>query len=323
MKQRINNDNGHYIEPQIANQEYSESMYNQWKQQENSYGLITADQYQQQPFKLHDIPGDDRLQSYQYYLEQQRQPNKDQQRYISTEDIDGAKPKRLTQVRGKKKANFFEDQQLNDYHHKQKYQLLDNNLKIEEQNGGIDSISQQSKQPYYGNTRSGAQAYQSQSVGQSQYGLLNNKSKTSLTREHQVPKYEEIGNFDRLYNKRIDWKPILIKERIDERQKLDSRLQQEDQFQYNNSNSLMQSQMQRQNSSQGTASLRSTLGKTGAQMMNNDNSINLGGLRVGNNRKNDSQVNNCISLGQSAPMKSELSSNSYGKYMHIKPKVPF
>lgn len=37
-----------------------------------------------------------------------------------------------------------------------------------------------------------------------------------------APKFEEINNFDRLYNKRIDWRSILIKERIEEKKKLEN-----------------------------------------------------------------------------------------------------
>ena len=61
-------------------------------------------------------------------MDNQRQPIKDQNRYMSNHDIDGAQPKQLKFTKGKKQANFFDDKQLNDYYHKQKHQLGENNI---------------------------------------------------------------------------------------------------------------------------------------------------------------------------------------------------
>ena len=48
---------------------------------------------------------------------------------MSVDDIEGAQPKRVNYIKGKKRANFFDNQQLNEQYNKQKYQLVPNNLK--------------------------------------------------------------------------------------------------------------------------------------------------------------------------------------------------
>ncbi|CDW72331.1 UNKNOWN [Stylonychia lemnae] len=274
--------------PGNSQHQQDSEMYQQWRQSNQPMGQSNG-MSGKSSVALHSMPGDDRHLRYQEYLEQQKQPNKDQNRYIAPDDIEGAQPKKLNQVRGKKKANFFDDKKLNQYYHDQKYQLVDNNLKQQapETQGYFGNTTSQSN---YNTTNQLYQSRQGQLSQQQSYSNNNTGARNSVDKSKPV-KFDDINNFDRLYNKRIDWKPILIQEKQDEKKQLLERVLGE-------------------SGRIGSGSMNSTLSKTGAQMM----MIPPTNLRLNGNLKNESQVNYCISLGLGAPQKNELTSNSIGKF---------